>query len=144
MLLVVCFLTNNSKLFSFDSTDLQQTLISVKSWMESYQLSLAPAKCQHLPTIHHHVADNASSQYYIGNPKISSLSAVRDLGVLFLVWGQRVCSTVSKPFVHLQQILHCYSSNNVWILLKAYTNYIRPLLEDNTEIWSSFLKITFL
>ena len=53
--------------------------------MDGILLSLAPAKFQHLPIIHHPDADKASNQYDIGNQKISSLSAVCDLGVVWLL-----------------------------------------------------------
>ena len=33
------------KLFSADHIDLQESITNINSWMESYQLSLAPAKC---------------------------------------------------------------------------------------------------
>ena len=78
-----------------------------------------------------------------GNQKISSRSAVCDLGVVIssnLKWHQHVCIIVFKAFMHSHQILNCFNSNNVWILLKAYVTYIRPLLEYNTVIWSPFLK----
>ena len=54
---------DDAKLFSTDSTDLQQSLTGVNTWMEFYQLSFAQAKCQHLPIICHTDADY---QYYIG------------------------------------------------------------------------------
>ena len=105
--------------------------------------SPTPAKCQHLPIICHPDVDKASKQYFIGNQKISSLSAVCDLGVVIssnLKWCQHVCSIVSKAFIRSHQSLHCFSSNNVLILLKAYVSYIRPLLEYNTVIWFPFVK----
>ena len=128
---------DNAKLFCADSNDLQQSLASVISGIESYQLSLALAKCQHLPIICHPDADMASNQYYIGNQEISSLSAVCDLGVVIsstLKWCQHVCSIVSKAFICSHQILHCFNNNNFWILLEAYVTYIRPLLEYTTII----------
>ena len=85
------FLADDAKLFSANS-NLQQSLTSIISWLESYQLSLAPAKHQHLPIICHPDADKASNQY-IGNQKISSLSAVCDLGVVIssnFKWGHHV------------------------------------------------------
>ena len=69
--------------------------------------------------------------------------AVCDLGAVIssnLKWHQHVCSIGSKVFICLHQILHCFSSKNVWIFLKAYVTYIRPLLEYNTVIWSLYLK----
>ena len=38
------------------------------------------------------------------------------------------------------QILRSFTTNNVWILLKAYTNYVRPKIEYNTVVWSPYLK----
>ena len=67
--------------------------------MKSYRFSLAPAKCQHIPIVCHHVADNASNVNYIGNQQISSMSGVCDLDVVIssnLKWQQHVCSIVSK------------------------------------------------
>ena len=116
MLLVVCFFmltVPNSLALTVMTCN---CLTSVISWMESYQLSLATAKCQHLPITHHPNADNVNNQYYIGNQKISSLSAVCDLGIVIssnLKWCQHVCSIVSKAFICSHQILHCFNSNNV-------------------------------
>ena len=45
---------DNAKLFSANHIDfLQQSITNINSWMESYQLSLAPAKFQHLPIVCH-------------------------------------------------------------------------------------------
>ena len=60
---------DDAKFFNADRNDLQQSLTRVISWMESYHLSLAPAKCQHLPIICHPDADKASNQYYIQNKR---------------------------------------------------------------------------
>ena len=106
---------DNAKRLIADSNDLQQSLASVICWMESYQLSLAPAKCQYLPIICHPDADKASNQYHIGNKKISSLSAVWNLGVISsnLKWCQHVGSIVFKAFICSHQVLHRFSSKNV-------------------------------
>ena len=37
-----------------------------------------------------------------------------------LEWCQHVCSIVSKALICSHQILHCFSTNNAWILLNAY------------------------
>jgi len=37
-------------------------------------------------------------------------------------------------------LLYSFSSKNVWILLRAYLTYVRPILEHNTVIWSPYLK----
>jgi len=38
------------------------------------------------------------------------------------------------------RILTCFSSKNVWSLIKAYVTYIRPKLEYNTSVWFPYLK----
>ena len=38
------------------------------------------------------------------------------------------------------QVLHSFSSKNIWTVLKAYTTYVRPKLEYNTVVWSPFLR----
>ena len=132
---------NDAKLFSADHIDLQESITNINSWMDSYQLSIAPAKCQHLPIVRH--PNNDNNQYRIGNNIISTLSAVSDLGIIVssnLKWHKHICNISSKASICCYQILHCFSSNNVLILLKTYITYIRPLLEYNTVLWSPYLK----
>ena len=38
------------------------------------------------------------------------------------------------------QVLHSFSSKNIWTVLKAHTTYVRPKLEYNTVVWSPFLR----
>ena len=38
------------------------------------------------------------------------------------------------------QILRAFSSRNVWTLLRAFTTYVRPILEYNSSVWSPYLK----
>ena len=57
----------------------------------------------------------------------------------------------SRSFLHYKsaaslcayQILHAFSTRNVWILLHVYITYVRPKLEYNTVIWSPYLKKDF-
>jgi len=42
--------------------------------------------------------------------------------------------------IMLHQILQSFSTKKVWILLKAFTTYVRSKLENNTAIWSPYLK----
>ena len=132
---------DDAKLFSADHIDLQQSITNINSWMNSYQLSIAPAKCQHLPIVYH--PNNDNNQYCIGNNIISTLSAVSDLSVIVfsnLKWHKHICNLFSKASICCYQILHCFSSNNVKNLLKTHITYIRPLLEYNNVLWSPYLK----
>ena len=113
------FYADDAKLFSTNHIDLQQSIININSWMDSYQLSLAPAKCQHLPIVCH--PNNDNNQYHIANNVISTLSVVCDLGVIVssnLKWHKHICNIFLKASICSYQILHGFSSNNVWINLK--------------------------
>ena len=44
---------DDAKLFSTDYIDFQRSITNINSWMDSYQLSIAPAKCQHLLIVRH-------------------------------------------------------------------------------------------
>ena len=94
---------DDAKLFSADHIDLQQSISNINSWMDSYHLSIAPAKCQHLPIVCH--PNNDNNQYRISNNVISTLSAVSDLGVIVssnLKWHKHICNIFSKAS------LRCY------------------------------------
>ena len=76
--------------------------------------------------------------YYVCNK-----NTVCDLGIYIssnLKWHSHISSVTAKASARAYQILHSFCSNNVWILLKAYTTYVRPILEYNSVIWSPYLK----
>ena len=56
-----------------------------------------------------------------------------------LKWSCHVSHIYNVASVCAFQVLHSFSSRNIWILLKAYTTYVRPKLEYNTVVWSPFL-----
>ena len=45
-----------------------------------------------------------------------------------------------QAFQQCYQILKSFSSRNVWILLKAYTTFIRPTVKYATTIWNPYIK----
>ena len=131
---------DDTKVFSVDSTDLQTSLDSIQSCMNNLQLQLAPEKCKHLPI---HQTHDTNNTYVLCNKNISTCSTVCDLGIYIssdLKWHSHISSITAKASARAYQILHSFSSNNVWILLKPYTTYVRPILEYNSVIWSPYLK----
>ena len=68
---------------------------------------------------------------------------VQDLGVYVsndMKWSKHISYVRSKASATAYQILHSFSSKNVWTLLKAYVTYVWPLLEYNTPVWSPYLQ----
>ena len=85
----------------------------------------------------------AACTLQICNKNISTYSTVCDLGIYIsndLKWHSHIFSITAKASARAYQIQHSFSINNVWILLKAYTTYVRPILVYNCVIWSPYLK----
>jgi len=57
-----------------------------------------------------------------------------------LKWSHHIMHVKQIASMCSYQILKSFSSNNVWILLKAFINYVRPKLEYNTPVWSPYLQ----
>ena len=133
---------DDAKLFGHGSTQIQNCINKMVSWMENYQLTLSLAKCQYLPISRKPHNINHASEYHINCYNIPTTSSVCDLGVVIssdLKWNNHISKIVAKASIGLYHISHSFNSNNIWILLKAYTTYVRPKLDYNTSIWSPYL-----
>ena len=74
---------------------------------------------------------------------ISKCNSVRDLGINVscdLSWSLHISHIARVASLRCYQILLSFSSKNVWVLLKAYLSYVRPILEHNSVVWSPYLK----
>ena len=131
----------DAKLFSDAPCELQTALDSINAWVNDRQLSLAPSKCEHLSIACEHKSP-ANNIFNLGLHNIKSVSVVKDLGIHVsdnLKWSCHVGHIYNVASLCAFQVLHSFSSRNVWTLLKAYTTYVRPKLEYNTVVWSPFL-----
>ena len=75
----------------------------------------------------------------VGDHKISSVSLVRDLGILIdsnLKFSAHIEQIVSKGYQRLNLIFRAFCSRNLHFLRQMYITYIRPVLEYNTPIWN--------
>ena len=104
------------------------------------QLSLAPSKCEHLAVSHSH---ESVHKFFVDAQEVSSVCRVKDLGVFIsndLKWASYVSYIHNAAASRAYQILHAFSSQNVWTLLPAFTAYVNPILEYNSWVWSPYLK----
>ena len=110
------------------------------SGIENIRITLAPAKCHYLPKIFYkHYINHV---YHISNYIIFSTFSVCDLVVVIfsdLKWNNYISKIVAKASISSLHISHSFNTNNIWILLRAYTTYVKPKLEYNTSIWSPYL-----
>ena len=64
---------------------------------------------------------------------------MRDLGVIVdsdLTFGSHVDNIVSRASIRANLIIRCFISGDRHSLVKAFTVYVRPILEFNSSVWS--------
>ena len=69
--------------------------------------------------------------------------SVRDLGVIVndsLTPYSHIAKITATAYQRINLIFRCFVSRDVPTLFRAYTTYIRPLLEYNTVVWSPSLE----
>ena len=68
---------------------------------------------------------------------------VKDLGITLtskLQWKPHIVNITNKAFHAAHKILSSFTSNNIDVLLFAFTTFVRPMLESNSVVWSPHLK----
>ena len=121
---------------SHDSNKLQCALDLLTSWAETWQLTISVDKCCILNIGR---AKPPVMDFYIDGKKLPTNLSCRDLGV--------IVSHDLKPAVHIGQmvakahqraniILRSFVSRDVALLVRAFTTYVRPIVEYNSIIWS--------
>lgn len=120
-----------------DPAIFQSSINYISEWADIWQLQLAPAKCQHIRV---GLARNATNvQYSLNNNILSTADKCRDLGVIVdshLTFNEHIDSIVSRAHLRASQILRCFASKDPETLFKAFTTYVRPLLEYCSPVWS--------
>ena len=79
------------------------------------------------------------SFYSLNNTLIPKYSNFRDLSIVFddnIKFNIHINNICSKAYVISNIICRCFITNNSYYLVKAYTNYIWPLLEYGSSIWN--------
>ena len=114
---------DDAKIFGHDSTQVQNYINKMVSWMENHQLTLSLAKCQYLPISRKPYNINQASEYHINSYNIPTTFRICDLGVVIssdLKWNNQISKIMAKASIGLYHISHSFNSNNIWILQKAY------------------------
>jgi len=120
-------ITNDS-----DSVTLQDGINKIYAWSNEWQLRLANDKCQHnhinLSTAAHLV------DYSVSGVDLQTVENIRDLGVLVdLSFRDHINSIVSLLYDQIWRRFMCKDADN---LIKAFTRYVRPMLEYCSPLWS--------
>ena len=119
-----------------DSVRLQSNLHQLEKWSDLWQLTISVKKCSIL-----HISNNEKSRnkYKLCNTELPISSPVRDLGVLVdskLKFDIHINTIVSKAYQRSNCIYRCFLCRDVCWLMKAFTIYVRPILEYASSIWN--------
>jgi hypothetical protein len=121
-----------------DMINLQMALDSLVDWASTWQLEISIHKCCSLD-IGNHNKINSYIENDLNGLYISASDVVRDLGVSFdsfLSFSPHILSIVSSAKVTIYRLFRTFVTRNINALLKAYTSYVRPLLEYCSPVWS--------
>ena len=123
---------------SDDVTTLQKNIDHVLSWAKTWQLEISMQKCFLLPIGGERI-DLFVDAYRIGDHSLPQLDAIKDLGILVdrdLKFSDHVSQLVKRAHARCCLISRCFMSRDRQTLLKAYTTYVRPMMEYASCVWS--------
>ena len=119
----------------YDALYFQSFLNSIYDWCVQWQLSLNVAKCELL----HLGKSNFLFNYGLNGLLLPSPTRARDLGVLIdssLNFTDHISSIVSKARSHCSVFLKSFVSPDIHIMKKFFVIYVRPILENASEVWN--------
>ncbi len=118
-----------------DRVCLQQALNAIETWSYEWQLDFSIDKCQFLQLGY---ADD-SVHYCLGSAVLSPICTNKDLGFTIasnLKPSMHICNIAKRASARARLILKCFHSRDLTLLTKAYTTYVRPLLEYGSTVWN--------
>jgi ribonucleases P/MRP protein subunit RPP40 len=123
-----------------DVRSLQSALVRLQQWCCDWQLTINVTKCHIL-----HIGNkNINKDYVLNGCKINVARVVTDLGVdidVGLTYAAHINRIVGKAYSRVGVLFKGFASRGVPILKRAYTVYIRPILEYASSVWSPHLLV---
>ena len=103
-----------------------------------WQLKINCSKCAVL----HLGRNNPLTQYSIDQINLPNVTSIRDLGVVYnnkLNFDDHINTIVIRAYQRANLIFRGFTSRNIRLLTRAFTTFVRPLLEYCTPAWSPYL-----
>ena len=126
-----------------NTTAIQESLDVIYAWSRDWQLSISYAKCSLMFVgCHGSKPNDVLASVHIGNHVMQSVDTVKDLGVHVdenLKFTTHINMTVAKAQSRANLIHKCFISKDPTTLIRAFTTYVRPILEYASSIWSPYL-----
>ena len=121
-----------------DAKALQQDLVSLQQWCDTWKLQFNPQKCHVL----HIGKNNIKHAYTINDQPVIAVDEEKDLGCMMdksLKIETHVTYCIKKANKMLGLIKRTFSYLNKDIFLVLYKTYVRPLLEYCQQAFSPYL-----
>jgi ribonucleases P/MRP protein subunit RPP40 len=115
--------------------ELQKGLDRLHEWSIMWQLNLAVNKCFVL----HIGYRNSNCSYKVGAVSLADVSETVDLGVRVdseLRFNRHIHSIVLKAQQRCALIKRCFKTKDPRVLMKAFTVYVRPIIEYCSVVWN--------
>ena len=118
---------------------LQTGLDALSGWSSKWQLKVSINKCTTL----HIGRNNAMHEYAIDGVVLPNVRVVKDLGVLVdskLSFSAHIAQTTTKAHQRASLIIRCFKSRDAHLLFRAFSVYVRPIVEYCSPVWSPVYK----
>jgi len=116
-------------------TVLQEGLNKLQIWSERWQLNLSFQKF----SVFHIGNKNNKSVHHSYNVQLIDNTATVDLGVIIdskLRFNKHIANIVSKAHSRAALIRRCFKYRDPCLLFRAFTVFVRPLLEYCSPVWN--------
>ena len=114
----------------------QHELNKIVMWSIYYELPISIPKCYLLNIGKQLMCDK---QITISDNQIMAVKSAKDLGIIIdqnLQFDEHINEISRKAYSRSNLIFRSFATKNRKLLIKAYTTYVRPILEYNSPIWS--------
>jgi hypothetical protein len=122
---------------SDDSDCLQSNLNKLSSWSKDWQLNISSTK-----SVYMRIGDRSGlpeAKYNISEAPLQRHYECKDLGVVVddnLKLSKHIDSIVAKARQRASLIYKCFVSRSPDLLARAFTTYVRPILEYACVVWN--------
>ena len=124
---------------NLDEFLMQHSLNLLFNWSINSQLHISVPKCSAMYVHRKSYKGLTTPAYFIGMHKLEIQSCIKDLGILLddqLTFSKHINSIVQKASCRSCLIFKSFTSRNQDVLVRAFTTYVRPLLEYCSQIWT--------
>ena len=114
---------------------LQTHLNLIQSWSIQWQLYISPNKCFTFTT----GPANPSNNFTLSSSTVLHCISIKDLGITLepsLKFKSHIMDIIARAKQRAALIHRCFASRSIKNLTRAYSTYIRPMLEYATTVWS--------